>query len=66
MYEQEFQGEVIFMMLYTVVTTPDFSPGKEIVNGKSSNGIWFDLQGRKLSGKPARGVYIEGGKKKAQ
>ena len=52
------------MMLYTVVTTPDFSPGKEIVNGKLSNGKWFDLQGRKLPGKPARGIYIEDEKKK--
>jgi len=33
------------------------------LNGKSSNGKWYDLQGRKLSGKPARGIYIENGKK---
>ena len=26
----------------------------------------YDLQGRKLSGKPARGIYIEGGKKKVK
>ena len=44
--------------------TPNFSPGIEIVNGKLSNGKWFDLQGRQLSGKPARGIYIEDGKKK--
>lgn len=27
---------------------------------------YFDLQGRKLSGKPARGIYIEDGKKKVK
>ena len=43
--------------------TPDSSPEREIVNGKSSNGKWFDLQGRRLAGKPARGIYIEDGKK---
>ena len=32
-------------------------------NGKSSNGILFDLSGRRLSAPPARGVYIEDGKK---
>jgi len=26
----------------------------------------YDLSGRKLSGKPARGIYIEGGKKKVK
>ena len=36
----------------------------EIVNSTSSNSKWFDLQGRKLSGKPAaKGVYILGGQK---
>ena len=43
--------------------TPDSSPEREIVNGKSSNGKWFDLHGRKLSDKPVRGIYIEDGKK---
>ena len=33
------------------------------LNRKSSNGKWYDLQGRKLSGKPSRGIYIEDGKK---
>ena len=33
------------------------------LNRKSSNGKWYDLQGRKLSGKPAWGIYIEDGKK---
>ena len=45
--------------------TPPLSKGEgdEIVNGKWSNGKWFDLQGRELSGKPAKGVYINDGKK---
>ena len=33
-----------------------------MVNGQSV----YDLQGRKLSGKPARGIYIEDGKKKVK
>ena len=41
---------------------------QEIVNGKSSNGkslgAWYDLSGRKLSGKPAQcGIYINNNKK---
>ena len=31
--------------------------------GKMTNDQWYDLQGRQLPGKPARGIYIEGGKK---
>ena len=35
-----------------------------IVNSKSANGTWYDLNGRRLSGEPAaKGVYIVGGKK---
>ena len=56
-------------------------PGEECVtleckgtSATSVNGItsssqkdgFYDLQGRKLSGKPARGIYIEGGKKKVK
>ena len=41
----------------------DSSQGGEMVNGKSSNRKLFDLQGRRLSGKPARGIYIKNGKK---
>ena len=33
-----------------------------MVNGQSV----YDLQGRRLSGKPARGIYIEDGKKKVK
>ena len=36
----------------------------QMVNGKSVNGTWYDLNGRRLSGAPAaKGVYIVGGKK---
>ena len=38
--------------------TPDPSPVRE--------GSIYDLQGRRLSGKPARGIYIESGKKKVK
>lgn len=34
--------------------------------GKMTNDSWYDLQGRKVSGKPARGIYIESGKKKVK
>ena len=34
--------------------------------GKMINDSWYDLGGRKLSGKPARGIYIENGKKKVK
>ena len=46
--------------------TPALSKGEgdEIVNGKLSNGKLFDLQGRMLSDRPARSIYIEDGKKK--
>lgn len=36
----------------------------EMVNGKGSNGEWYDLNGRKLSGKPnQKGIYINNGHK---
>ena len=38
----------------------------QMVNGKSSNGKCYDLQGRRISEKPARGIYIESGKVKAR
>ena len=34
--------------------------------GQMTKDGWYDLQGRKLSDKPARGIYIEGGKKKVK
>ena len=47
----------------TGIVSPLLPSDEEIGNGESSNGKWFDLQGRRLSGKPARGIYIEDGKK---
>ena len=38
---------------------------EKTVNGKSSNGKCFDLQGRSLPSKPTHGIYIEKGRKKA-
>ena len=36
----------------------------QIVNSKSSNSKWYDLNGRKLTGKPTqKGVYIRDGEK---
>ena len=57
----ERNGEVLY----------DVWPKKETPSGitikdsqTASQGIIFDLQGRKLQGKPARGIYIKNGKKK--
>ncbi len=36
----------------------------QTVNGESSNGKCYDLQGRRISEKPTRGIYIVDGKKK--
>ena len=38
----------------------------QMVNGKLSNDKRYDLQGRRTNKKPARGIYIEGGKVKAR
>lgn len=35
------------------------------VNGKSSNGKWYDLSGRRLGRKPQRGIYIDNGVKRS-
>ena len=37
----------------------------QTVHGESSNGKCYDLQGRRTYKKPARGIYIEGGRVKA-
>ena len=34
--------------------------------GETEEGAIYDLQGRRLSGKPARGIYIVDGKKKVK
>lgn len=45
--------------------TTGISDAKHLnVEGETSKGKLFDLQGRKLSTKPARGIYIEEGKKR--
>jgi hypothetical protein len=36
---------------------------EEIENSKSVNRKYFDLQGRRVNGKPARGIYMREGKK---
>ena len=36
---------------------------QQIVNSKSENRKYYDLQGRRVNGKPARGIYIREGKK---
>ena len=37
----------------------------QTVNGESSNREYYDLQGRRISEKPTRGIYIERGRVKA-
>ena len=53
-------GECIF-------TADDFTVQTSIIPVMTSvgrKGDLFDLQGRRLSGKPSKGVYIENGKKR--
>lgn len=64
----ERDGEVLYDVwpekgTTTGIVFPLNPSDKEMVNGKSSNRKLFDLQGRRLSGKPVRGTYIENGKK---
>ena len=48
----------------TIVFEGDVTGIDEMVNGKSVNGQWYDLNGRKLQNKPTKkGVYILNGKK---
>ena len=60
----ERDGEVLYNIWPEKISTgicsltPDPSPVRE--------GSIYDLQGRRLSGKPARGIYIEDGKKKVK
>ena len=49
--------------LETKLTVNEASGISEIVNQKSVNRKYFDLQGRRLSDKPQKGVYIEDGRK---
>ena len=51
------------------IQNSNFKDDGEMVNGKSSNGKWFDLSGRKMvngkssNGKLPKGIYIVNGKK---
>ena len=44
--------------------TPNPSPRRGELERRGE--AWYDLQGRRLSGKPARGIYIKEGKKKVK
>ncbi len=47
-----------------VLNFDDDPTGLQIVNSESSNSKWYDLNGRKLAGKPIqKGVYIRDGEK---
>ena len=51
-------------VLYDVWPKKEIPSGITIKDAQSANqGALFDLQGRKLQGKPTRGIYIENGKK---
>ena len=56
----ERNGEV----LYDVWPKKEIPSSITVKDAQSANqGTLFDLQGRKLQGKPAQGIYIEKGKK---
>ena len=48
---------------FTLTFGTDPTAINEIVSSTSSNSEWFDLQGRRLSGQPQRGLYIQNGRK---
>lgn len=48
---------------FTLTFGTDPTAINEIVNSKSSNSEWFDLQGRHLNGQPRPGLYIQNGRK---
>ena len=60
----ERDGEV----LYDQWPTPDGSMAQHVqdvlTSGSQDNSAVYDLQGRKVEGKPSRGIYIIGGKKR--
>ena len=48
----------------SIIIVEDGATGIRLVDGAQADGDWYDLSGRKLSGKPAsKGVYIQNGKK---
>ena len=53
-------------VLYDVWPKKEIPSSITVKDAQSANqGALFDLQGRKLQGKPSRGIYIENGQKKA-
>ena len=60
-------GTIFFIGQYTGMGTAssvNLTPDTEMVNGKSSNSKWYDLQGRQIvNGKGQKGIYIRDGKK---
>ena len=58
-----YAGTVLPLEAYQPTAINDI-PAPQIVNGKSFNGKWYDLSGRRINTTPARsGVYIHDGKK---
>jgi alpha-amylase len=50
--------------LFGIVTTTGIKSLSPLTSHPSPLNVWYDLQGRRLSGKPTtKGVYIHGGKK---
>lgn len=48
----------------SIIIVEDGATGIRLVDGVQADGDWYDLSGRRLSGKPAsKGVYIQNGKK---
>ena len=49
----------------SIIIVEDGATGIRLIDGaQADGGDWYDLSGRKLSGKPAsKGVYIQNGKK---
>ncbi|MBO7137245.1 MAG: leucine-rich repeat domain-containing protein [Bacteroidaceae bacterium] len=60
-FKRVFSGTVLPLEEYDASI---YTPVNNISPSLTKGGFIYDLQGRKLSGKPARGIYIEDGKKK--
>lgn len=59
-------GIILFMGQYTgpdLASPIAFTQAQDKCSTSHETGTLYDLQGRRLSGKPARGIYIENGKK---
>ena len=62
MEERTFSKTLEYVFHETPTSINDI-PQTEVQDGEIANRKLYDLQGRQLPGKPARGIYIEGGKK---